>query len=358
MKKNYIKLNQNNLSMYLVSFTIEELIEIYTIDIYDAETEEGYQRPPIPPHYRNISKYLQLENPYLPSAIITAVDQENLVELDREIELKGKLRIVDGQHRIEGFRYLCKIDPSRFEELKEFQLPVIIMLIGKKQKIHEINTFIDINSKGKKVSTDLAIRLRDKIRNETKDFYGVEQQVVESIATRITISFNSLDELNIWNRSIKTSPDDINTIISINAFNQSLYPLIKQVLKLREVKCENDIKEIASDLRDLLIECWDSVLTKWDSCFIDNSHFNKQFNLQKGIGVHAIHLLIYECLTVREGNLQDAKELFKTIIKNSSVTSQDWITGGKLSGYNSLSGFRKVSNYIKTGSLELNKEVE
>ncbi|PFA62923.1 hypothetical protein CN378_17945 [Bacillus sp. AFS015802] len=353
MNRNYIKLEQFGLEMYMVSLTIEDLIEHYKIDLYDPKTDDGYQRPPIPPHFRNIGKYLKKENPILPSAILAAVSEDQIKELSENLlEINGKIRIVDGQHRIEGFKYLNKIDENRFMEMRNFQFPVIILKINENQRLHEINTFIDINSKGKKVSTDLAIRLRDKNRNENAEFLNEHSQVIESIATNVTLELNNSLKSPQWLHSIKTSPNEYNNIISINAFNTSLFPLIKSILKDKEIKSIDDIKELSTMIFNLLVESWNVIYKKWSNCFTDTQGFKKEYNLQKGIGVHSLHLVLNNCYINANYSLNKTLENFIGIIDESPATYQDWISGGKLSGYNSASGFSKIAKYIETGELK------
>lgn len=356
MEKPYIKLRQFDLEMYLTSLTVKELLGIYSINVYSPETEEGYQRPPIPPHFRNIGKYLLNENPIMTSAILAAVDNNQILEKSSmEMKLSGQLRIVDGQHRLEGFKYLEKIDAKRFEEVSDFEFPVIIMKINEAQDIHEINTFIDINSKGKKVSTDLAIRLRDKKRKKNMSYIDDDKQVLEAITTSITLALNSASEKNHsaeWKNSIKTSPNDVENIISINAFNSSLLPLVKEYLKVHPVKSYEDIEKSSSDLSLIISKSWELISKKWPESFSGNKSFNKAYNIQKGIGVHALHMILSECYKAANGDSKNTIDSFGKIINESNTTSEDWLIGGKLSGYNSKSGFQIIAKYIKTGILE------
>lgn len=353
LRKQFLKINQFGLNLYIVSLSIEELIENYTISIYDSSTDEGYQRPPIPTHYRNIGKYLETEDPILPSAILAAVDKERIGVENNYINISGEIRIVDGQHRIEGFKYLQKINPQRFEELKSSQFPIIIMEIGASDEIYEINTFININSKGKKVSTDLAIRLREKIRTHKNDFYDDMDSLIENIATNISLRLNNADGSPFWLESIKTSPEETNTIISINAFNNSLKPIIKASLPHYRVTNEYETQDLTNQLLNLIKEAWYRIDRKWNDCFDHQKlTFNKTFNIQKGIGVNSLHIILAECIEEANGNFSEALDMFDTIILKSKLTSESWISGGSLSGYTSSSGYKKVAEFIKGKPLQ------
>lgn len=104
----YVKLKQRGINMFLISSRVENIINNYDVDIYDQETNRtGYQRPPIPTHYRDIAKYLvnNSESIFMPAAIIAAVDPKQIHLSDHHLEIEGKMRIVDGQHRLKGFEY-------------------------------------------------------------------------------------------------------------------------------------------------------------------------------------------------------------------------------------------------------------
>ncbi|CAM3858406.1 hypothetical protein BAQ46_00620 [Bacillus paranthracis] len=353
MKKQFLKINQFGINLYIISLNIDELIDLYTIALYDPSTEEGYQRPPIPTHYRNIGKYLQTSDPILPSAILAAVDKTQINFSSDNIEIEGKIRIVDGQHRIEGFKYLKKMNPARYEELKNTLFPVIIMESNLKDETYEVEAFINLNSKGKKVSTDLAIRLRDKIRKQKNNYYEDESSLIETLATAITLDVNDNFVFPYWHEAIKTSPNDKNTIISINAFNNSLKPLISTFLKYQEVKNDIQANKFKKLLLNLLIDAWGEVHKTWRACFNNNDlTFDKNYNIQKGIGVNALHIILADCIEKCSGDLKEAFFMFTDIINRSNISSTAWTSGGTFSGNNSAAGFKKLANYITTSGQE------
>ncbi|MFY0163762.1 DNA sulfur modification protein DndB [Bacillus anthracis] len=367
----YVQLKQRNIDMFLISSTVENIIKNYEVDIYDQDNNRtGYQRPPIPTHYRDIAKYLlnNSDSIFMPSAIIGAVNK-NQIRLSNQLEIDGKIRIVDGQHRIKGFEYalhtekkkMFDTDEKKLNQLNNFEFPIILMVIdeSKKEKLNEIVAFIDINSKGKKVSTDLAINLRNEMYNETLDYLEEENKLLEKIATETTL-FLSKDKENtdtVWFNAIKTVPNDKGKIISINSFNKSLFPIIKQCIQGTQFyKSEQTVSGIINSLRIFISSAWEEIHDKWTKSFNKDKSFNKAFNIQKGIGVHALHLILADCIAEYKStdrdmsdNLVFALGKFRKILDATPVTTDDWNSGGKFSGYNSASGFKKVKNYILTG---------
>lgn len=352
MKKPAIEFRQFDLKMYLLTLSIEELVENTYVNVFNSETSEGYQRPLDPNHYKKITKYLKSEDsPILPPTILTAIDEEKIVFESNYLYIEDKLRLVDGQHRIEGFKYLKKVAYERYEELKDMEMPVTVMAIENKKEIYEVNTFIDINSKGKRVSTDLAIRLRDSIRNQVQ-MYKTKSDLIESISTKTALSINNDNNLSIWYDSIKVSPEVKGKIISINAFCRSLFPIIDKMLEVKGIDFTNvnneTLNTLVKETSDLVNLTWEIVENKWSECFSKYSpRFNKNYNLQKGTGTYSIHLLMNQCLEECNGNIEDSLKQFKTTIGNSIVKSSDWITGGIFSGYSSQSGFKYIAEQIK-----------
>ncbi|GAB6252014.1 DGQHR domain-containing protein [Bacillus cereus] len=378
--KNYSQFKQLDMDIFMFSLTIEEILENYKVDIYDEENgNNGYQRPPIPSHYKNIAKYL-IENSdsvFLPSAILGAIDYENIYfQSSDELKFRTEIRIVDGQHRIKGFEYaINKLqengDITKSNELLKVELPIILMAINHSHndKLNEINAFIDINSKGKPVSTDLAITLRNTIYSQSTDYLNNAHERKERIATKTSKYLTEIESYSMWYHAIKRTPSDKGTIISLNSFNKSLYPIVDQIDKnLQETAGfskaiqKEDVDNAIKELQLFILQAWETIYDKWHGCFGPNRTFEKGYNIQKGIGVHSLHLILSECVFAIfnrniEDNLQeplskifiDSLELFNKKIYKSSVTEEDWLAGKKFSGYNSASGFKKVKYYILHG---------
>ncbi|AZV62914.1 DGQHR domain-containing protein [Peribacillus frigoritolerans] len=356
LEKHYVKINQGKFWMYFISFTSEELIQNTAVHYFKPEEDNtGYQRQLITNHYRKIAKFMESESePIMPPAILTATDPENVLEEQGVLKILKVIRVVDGQHRIQGLRYLKQINKDAYENIANYEFPVILMVINKDQKIHEINTFINMNSKGKKVSTDLAILLRDRIREEEfKDrvAYLDDNDFEEAIATRVVKKLNE-SRNTIWFDTIKMAAgeDDKGKPISINAFNQSLKELIKQYVNSSSAERTFDqINIIVEDLFYLIASAWEIVVKKWKHCFnIDKPNKqNELYNIQKGIGVYPIHQILAECMIVNDYSLDDALKDFQIVLKKSHVEYTEWKIGGILSSYNSKAGFKTIALYIK-----------
>lgn len=356
LEKKFVKVDQGMFSMYLMSFTAEELIQYTAVHYFKpVKNNKGYQRQLITNHYRKIAKYVEAEEePILPPAILTATDPEFISDEKHLLKINRVIRVVDGQHRIQGLRYLKENDREAFYKVAQYEFPVILMVIEEGQRIHEVNTFVNINSKGKKVSTDLAILLRDRIREEefnNKLNYLNEKDFEEAIATNISKNLNETKDC-VWYDLIKMAggDDDKGKPISINAFNQSIKDLVRTYIKASAAERTKDhILIIVSELSPLIASAWDSVARKWSECFHLNKRIkhNELFNIQKGIGVYPIHQLLYECMLLNESDIDESLKEFRGILKKSEVEYNEWKIGGILSSYNSRAGFKTIAAYIK-----------
>lgn len=368
----YVKLKQRGINMFLISSRVENIINNYDVDIYDQETNRtGYQRPPIPTHYRDIAKYLvnNSESIFMPAAIIAAVDPKQIHLSDHHLEIEGKMRIVDGQHRLKGFEYAIytekknnyNTDDKKLTQLNNFEFPIILMVIDEQttEKLNEVVAFIDINSKGKKVVTDLAINLRNEMSDKTLDYLEEENKLLEKVATETTLHLSN-DKENIgtvWFNAIKTSSNDKGKIISINSFNKSLFPIIKHCIPDTQFyQSPEDVSVLIDSVQKFIASAWEEIHDTWTESFNEDKSFNKAFNIQKGIGVHALHLILADCISEYKStdrSLSDtltfALGKFRMILDATPVNTEDWNSGGKFSGYNSASGFKKVKNYILSG---------
>ncbi len=350
MEKGYLKIIQNKLTLYIVCFSTEELLDMTEIEYYNADTSEGYQRPPFPSHFKKIARYLIEDNlPVLPTAILTAIDPSKIREEGIVINIKGKLRVVDGQHRIEGIKYLRNINEAKYNEILEYQFPVLIMAIDKDMRDLEISTFININSKAKRVSTDLAKELWKKVNwnkiSQKRSGDVLTPEECEVIATQVAQILNR-NESCIWYDSIRMGDEaTVSKPISVTAFTKS----IKDIISILSNKFSGT-EELVDETIKFLIDVWNEVTIRWPECFDDSYD---TFNIKKGIGVYSIHLVLKECVTKNEGNIDNALEEFRRMLKESQVLYTDWMTGGKFTGMSSGQAIKRISAYIKN---EVSKE--
>ena len=351
----FLDFKQGNNKFYISKIKINELLGIYEIDIYDEKKNVcGYQRPIQKSHRKKIVEYLIHESePILNTPIIAAVDNRNLNVCNVELTISNKIRIVDGQHRTEAFRELKEKYPDLYnQKFENYEISIILIPISDSNLL-EIETFININNKNKRVSTALAEVQMDRIlKMKDPDIYsGVikkdrlnnlsseeGKKLIRSIANRVIININN-DKGSIWYQKIKTGDsNNKNKIISINTFINASVDIVKNYI-MNDNKDTLDIDSTINELTILLNKAWRIVEEKWKE-----ATDIRYYNLLKGIGVCSISNILRDC--IKEGKIDSIDE-FEKIIISSHVLSEDWSIGGIFSPMNSRTGIKELELYIK-----------
>lgn len=155
---------QEGTQMYSGVMRIKELLERAEVDVYRQEDgdEQGYQRAPETARTGKVARYLQSDSkPLMPTSIVLSyrgvLGNPTADDFSMDINLPDgdRLWIVDGQHRVYGFRRA--INELGLERLNDYQLPVVI--VENPSIEDEANQFRVINENMKKVRTDLARRI-------------------------------------------------------------------------------------------------------------------------------------------------------------------------------------------------------
>ena len=348
----FLEFIQNSNKFYVITIKISELINMYEIDYYDSKyNPKGYQRQIQSNHRKKIIDYLmEDDNPIMNTAIIGSIEYSQIKYNQDSISFEKNIKIVDGQHRLEAFRKLKQDNPDEFNyKFNDYSIPLIIIPIEDTSLV-EIETFININNKNKRVSTALAQSLLEEIRKEkNKDLYEKtinidpqnikkRQELVSSIAHRMVELING-NPKGLWFEHVKFGDGNNKyKTISINAFISTLIPIIDKYTQLKYYDQIN-IEETIDKLTKLIENAWIIVEKKWYIAMNNNG-----YNIQKGIGVYPLHHILEESL---EKDLECTLEKFRVIIERSSVINDDWYLGGKFSFLNSKAGFKEIEQYIK-----------
>ncbi|MGO5232005.1 DGQHR domain-containing protein [Thermoguttaceae bacterium LCP21S3_D4] len=372
-----IKYKQEEQSYISFICPISYVIENSEVLVYGVDPKYGYQRRPRRDHYLKIAKNLQEEHGLVtPNSIILGLninDLENLFEVETigkneheeivklvpKTDDNGiKFRIIDGQHRIEGFREAIKNSSGdEKSKLEGYSANVIVMLLDEKNRLPEVRVFCDINSKAKPIKMDLT--------------YLAEYQyaLLERPSEINTSNYFLTTVLKLLNEGTKCVGWMNGIIIEINAQNKvgcvgfksflkTIEPLygyfMKDVTLLEEMSFEEKVQilnERAEVVYEELSRCWNLVFDKWDlleerwiSANEENYqiYYNNDYYLQKTMGVVAVNKIIVNCYLNGDGY-----GTFVDIISKSALTVDDWRTNGKFAGLNSMSGANQIEKTIR-----------
>lgn len=322
--------------------TIDWLVKNTKVRTFDNIKFTGYQRQVNEYHVSNIVKYLK-ENPfYLPTSIICAAD--------KEVTNDTILNIVDGQHRVEAFKKLKKIDSDKYNSIKNYELSVVIL--EKPSEALEVDTFITINKTSRKVDTSLAYVLKNKINKNNTSSSDLTIAKKEFLAVELVIKLND-DENSLWYKRILFEGNPTNKsyeTISLNSFVKSIQMLINYLNKYNIIiidwKNNQELEEIIDNIKYIYLKIWDAVKFKWPNLFKEESINNSV--IQGTIGVSAINKYIILQLKKQNKNytLEEFISEIKEWIANINVSQDEWYKGNRFAQFSSAAGFNIVANTL------------
>ncbi len=270
--------------------------ERFVIDYYKRipkKKDIGYQRLLADKAVEKLKDFVLQEtsNPLLPTAILC----NSRVPLDfKEIEsdlgilsIKDTLYIIDGQHRFEAWKSMMN-SPALMEEWGDYEFPVVILSNFKEYQ--EIEQFFVINSRQKKIKTDLAQRHLLKLAQREETSGLVPKNVWWQLyATKIVDILNEqLD--NVWKGKIILPSDDRDLrkakIISQNSFVSSLKPFFIGKNIVFDISKKPPDGATLEKWAELLVEAWDIVASVYPLA-IENPH---DYSIMKTVGAYSLHI--------------------------------------------------------------------
>ncbi len=275
--------------------------ERFIIDYYRRENgkEDGYQRPLAHNSVSKIKDYIlkEVKYPILPTSILAnaryKLKFEALNDPCGQLTIDQPLYIIDGQHRFEAWKQLMHDDKLK-EVFGDYEFPVVIL--SGFEKIDEIEQFYVINSRQKRIKTDLAQRnFLSLAGHEKTESLIPERSKWTMYATKIVDILNEETENSIWHDHIILPDDGLDLrkrkIISQASFVSSLKPMFIG----RDAIFVVDNKELPK-----LIKTWASFINNyWQTIYkiypeaIDNLH---DYSLMKTVGVFSLHLLLVKMI--------------------------------------------------------------
>jgi len=356
--------NKKDQEIYTTSVKIKYLLDTtyFKVNWWEREkmgtNKQGYQRKPTENRKRKISRYIEkCQYPVFPTNLL--VNSQKKLEFSPESKTnwgtlvldKYPLWIVDGQTRIEGFRYA--VEELKLEKVLEYEMPVTIL--SDFSLIDELEQFFILNSTQKKVSTDLAQRLKLQLYLENPEEYkslGIGEDW-ELKALKVVDLLNTKGE-SPWCEKIRlpnTQKSPIN-IISQNSFVKSLKPLYRDgIVGSLELKADDTYKA----LRDYWLALKD--------IFIDAFESPKDYVIQKTPGIFSLHDLanrVFQNLSFQGEELTKdnmLKILNKVFNEDSYDTSYYWqkdnLTGAAMAG--SMKGFARLAEEFKDNLPKIKK---
>ena len=322
--------------------SIADLLTVTKVDVYSREggEEKGYQRAPEANRALKIARYLQKDpKPLIPTAVLLSYrgslsyDDSDTGSVEVEIPDGESLWVIDGQHRIFGFKRA--IEDLGITRLLEYTLPIVI--VENPSITDEANQFRIINETMKKVRTDLARHiLAMKLTHEGslgRRTLRESGRLWDAQAVEVYRRLNN-DEDSPWHNRIQM-PNEAKGethIVRALSFGTSLKDLLNDVLWS---------KEPLDRLADFLKNYWRAWSELCPECFEQAD----DYVLLKTPGVFSCHrLLVYVLNALRKkGTDNPTVEDFKKVLKDlgdfgqSSYWDKENSEGAAMAG--SMKGF-------------------
>lgn len=320
------------------NMTIEDLIRVTTVDVFDSRTFKGYQREINNKHVYKIEKYITDEfanrNFLFPSPIICSLREDET----------NTLYIVDGQHRVQAFKNIREKNRELYNEIKDYELN-IITLIKPTIKL-EVETFITINKTSKKVDTSLALIAKTLYSDfEEREISARKQYILVEIARKLDSSKDSYFYNNIaW----EGTPRATGKLISLNSFVRAYMPIVNYLKNKNLIDLSNlsELDRCIDFCFEIINIIWSSFENKWPQLFQKEGDNNI---IQGTIGSSAIIKFIYNYLQEKSIEVDDKQSLLteiKIAIKKINSSFEYWLPNGLYSSYSSGAGHTIISKIL------------
>lgn len=358
-------------------------------DITKPLNKQGLQRKPVPNHYRKLATALSDSKlrTWIPTPIVLSSgfplkekrdsfknivgfdtnDQISIELLGSDIMTKNQLvsikfvpnsfSVIDGQHRLKALEYL--IVDKGLSGYKHYNLPFIIMFPT--DKIDEIVTFIDLNSKGKKVKTDLANQLRLEIDKEDKHYIQSNTETKKMISTKVSNMLNQEID-SIWYNIISMGNGVEGGLVSSTSWVSSL----SQIYSVPSVKAKyestnKNIDIMSSSLLNILNKYWETLRELSPNLFANDISKKEKYLIQKTAGVSIMNQVLIGILNgfITKPIDKISKSEIKVFLRdnfdcNEYLSEDFWrssdkksgVVGGRASESSSESAFKKLSDEI------------
>ena len=341
---------------------IKELTRRYSIDRSDPVTKTGYQRAADNTRVNQIKRVLLNENPediVLPVTLNfrNFSPSDNLTDSGKVLMVNdsSQLFVVDGQHRLEGFKAAIAESPHLFNE---FMMPVTIGLQWSEH--YEIEQFHTINTTAKGIEPSLAL---EKITElfESAEYNHIIEERAEQRGDLWKIHTTQLvNQLNdspgsVWFSKIKKGNQDKTEkkwTVPLNGFVNSLKPVVHSPL----------FTHSNQETHLLILDAyWNAILKIYPGCLTEP----QKYSLQKSLGVSVMHSIFNDVAEIArksgEDHLQNP-EIFHEILNEplsdllgtngdgEEARSQNfWLSGksGAAGGFSSGAGKKVLINRLK-----------
>ena len=368
-----LELTQGGRHLIITKMKAGDLAAFTQIDHWDStkkplDPDQGYQRPPQESRAKKFANWLRKEEiagvtPIMPSALLVSSRENVVLGSDGTVTLSSTspLYLVDGQHRMEGFKYA--IQQKDMEHMYHFEVPLVIMTGV--DKTTEMEQFRIVNGTQKSVRTDLVNMILSALAESRGDKAIDPADAWRVVVSRCVTSLNE-DKGGPWfdrivmpdsraynNKEKKEDPKKLHLrIIRATSFMTSLKALDGFLrLALGE---GNSLKERSDLLFGGVSAFWQAVRTLNPDCFAEPGHFV----IQKTPGLFSLHTLCHQVMTdMFQGRVDWTEENFVERLKGIEelcdpgywASKHPTLGSGEASLAGSMKGFADLGSRLLEG---------
>lgn len=359
MKIPTLRMEQFGETLYLTQMSAKQLgacaqMHEWNPDLKWDITKQGFQRAPVEAHYQAIGKFLaESVHPFIPTAALLSAQEseQGLLPFRQKYETSGvafgeltikegrQLLILDYQHRLRGLQHA--IEDLGATQLEDFTMPVIIL--PDIPKFEQIRQFYLINSKQRRIDTDLALALLQTLAGDVD-----EQELYNLVgagkrfrirATRLTFKFAERNRKPWAGRIMQ--PHDLpqpKGVIKVKSFVDSLATVVSKRWSCSSLDDE--------PLLDALTNFWLALVDLIPTAF-ENP---RDHQIQRTVGVFAFHLVFARRVYPNcENQGRVSRRGFKdelSLMPRKYLNEKFWRTGGDAGVFTGSSGYRELFNLI------------
>ncbi|MDP2949842.1 MAG: DGQHR domain-containing protein [Chloroflexota bacterium] len=358
MRFTAIRFEQAGKTLYLTTMKASQLLACCHTDEWNPAVgwdldKQGYQRAPVPAHVERIAAFLaRSPNPVMPTGALLSARESaqgilpftpvggaaNPVPGTLEIPEGRQLCIVDYQHRARGLR--MAIEELHATGLADFMMPVIIL--ADVPRYEEIRQFHVINSKQRRIDTDLALALLQTLASalgqaELANLAG-PGKFYRIRGTGLTFRLAARTS-GPWVGKI-AQPHDLpqrGAVIKVKSFVDSLAPVLSKRASCSFLEDEA--------LLDVLTRFWSAL-----EAIVPKSFEDPTSQIQRTVGVYALHIvlarLLYPRLSARGDTSTDTFYSALLPAADEYINGDFWAAKGPANVYVGSSGYRHLARRI------------
>lgn len=361
-----MEIEQNGVKLYVTTMAAGEIIDEkrVKVDIWSASQNiEGYQRKVSPSRAMDFARYLKNTNAISPTSILLNIRGEILGFAPIKgnygilsIPDDSEFWVVDGQHRIEGFKELLRRNPNYVN----FPITIIIMRVS--SEYEEAMQFIIINKTQRGVKPDLAERFIAKMskREGVQSLMNLPRDTTRDIAWRPKAT-EIVDILNA-----RTSDEETGDFYNNPWLNKIQLPNEpKGQTTVSQKALEDSLKSLfnnplfssynAEEMSVILVRYWKAILNICKGAAIQPH----DYVLQRTTGVNVLHNLLPRvvAMAIKSGEKLTVGRFYEVLNKmpdgmNDIFWINDGVAGNVGTSKKSFSILTtKLFDYLEEGNL-------